>query len=196
MPPKSTFKPGETKETQLLTWLLEEMKVANEQARCCCGELKEELRHVIHELHVISKKIDQLLPEPADTVDRIAIVFGGSMPATPGTVAVGSTVVASIVPLEADGVTVTPGAVLSAQGYTVDNPSVASFVTNPDGTATFTGVSSGTATVTATATVTDLSGIANGFTATNTLVVTGPSTGVSAGIQINFAAPLTPSIKK
>jgi hypothetical protein len=74
MPSKPPFKPGETKESQLLTWLLEEMKAANEQARCCCDEL-----------HVISKKIDQLLPELAD-VEFFTFTQENSMqPFTPGT---------------------------------------------------------------------------------------------------------------
>ena len=141
------------------------------------------LREILFELKEINHKLTKLLPR--ETKD-IAIVFGGTMTAVAGTVAVGSTVVGSIVPLESDGVTVTPGAVVSAQGYAVDNPALASFVVNADGTATFTGLSAGTANVTATATVTDTSGTSNSFTTTNTLVVTAPA-GVTASIQLNFA---------
>ena len=85
MPAKPPYKPGETKETQLLTWLLEEMKVANEQARCCCDEQNKRLDHIAHELHVISKKIDQLLPEPADVEFFTFTQENPMQPFTPGT---------------------------------------------------------------------------------------------------------------
>lgn len=176
--------PPETREVQLLSWILEEIKRGCESSRCVCPLLRE----ILSELQSINEKIDQLLPQPANPTDKIAIVFGGNMSATPGTVVVGSNVVASIVPLEADGVTVTPGAVVSAQGYAIDNPALATFVVNPDGTATFTGVAPGTANVTATATVTDVGGTGVSFTTTNTLTVTPipPPPAVTASIQLNF----------
>lgn len=177
--------PQETREVQLLTWILEEIQQERAASHCVCPKLEE----VVCLLRSIDRKIDQLLPEPAGLTDKIQIVFGGIMPATPGTVAVGSTVVASIVPLEADGVTVTPGATLSAQGYTVDDPTIASFVVNADGTATFTGVTAGIANVAATATVTDADGAVATFTTTNVLTVTAvvPPTGLTTSIQLNFA---------
>lgn len=150
------------------------------------GEEISLLWQILCELREINWKLTKLVPR---STEDIAISFGGSMLPTPGNVAVGSTVVASIVPLEADGVTVTPGAVVSAQGYAVDNPALASFVVNADGTATFTGLAAGTANVTATATVTDASGTANSFTTTNTLVVNAvtPPPATTASIQLNFA---------
>lgn len=217
-------RPPETKEIQLLEGILAALKQPHPPEQCSCREelaklnhelergnegtwlLLEALRFSIQEqieanrqLSEISNKIDQLIPELGDATDKIVIVFGGNMPRTPGTVAAGSTVVASIVPLEADGVTVTPGAVVSNAGYAIDDSTIASFVVNPDGTATFTGLAAGTANVTATATVTDASGIANTFTSSSTaLTVTAvtPPTETTASIQVNFAPPLTASLKK
>ena len=119
-----------------------------------------------------------------------AIYFGENMAAVPGTQAVGGTpLTASFVPIEADGVTVTPGANLTTPPtYTIDNTSVATLVDNGDGTATITAVAPGTATVTATGGVfTDSDGtVSSPLTATNTDAVTQP-TGRTVSAQINFA---------
>ena len=166
----------------------EEVKLQREILQAI-REQSQSLRYILetqqHTLCVLEKIWGDIRPRRASS---IKLAFGGNMSATPGTIAVGATVTGTIVPLEADGVTVTPGAVVSAQAYSVDDSSLVSFVTNSDGSATFTGVAAGTATVTATATVTDASGTVNSFTTTNTLVVTGgTATGVTAGIQLNFA---------
>lgn len=108
---------------------------------------------------------------------------------TPGTEAVAQTVILTIVPIEADGVTVTPGAVVSAQTYTVSDPTIATQVLNADGTASYTGVAAGTATISVTATVTDSDGTVGNFTGTTTLTVTGAATGRTAGLQLNFGTP-------
>lgn len=108
------------------------------------------------------------------------------MAATPGSVAVGATLTGTIVPLEADGTTITPGAVVSSPSYSVSDTAIATVTTNPDGTATFTGVAPGTVTVSVTALVTDADGVAQNFSTTNTLAVTGAS-GRTASIQLNFS---------
>lgn len=117
------------------------------------------------------------------------ISFGGNMAATPGTQAIGSTLTATFVPIEADGITQTPGATLTTPPtFTIDNTAVATLVDNGNGTATITGVSAGTVNVTATGGVfTDQDGTATApLSATNTDTVTQP-TGRTVSAQINFA---------
>lgn len=110
------------------------------------------------------------------------------MAATPVTEAIGQSTIATTVPLEADGLTVTPGAVVSAQVYTISDPTIASQTANADGTATYKALAAGTAIVTVAATVTDPDGAVSSFTATNTITVTA-ATGRSTGLQINFSTP-------
>lgn len=146
----------------------------------------EELKNILH----IVRRIDRELHPHHSRTTELKIVFGdNTMAATlPGSENVGQSVIATAVAYEADGITPTPGAVVSAQVWTVDNAAIASVTTNSDGTATFVGVAAGTATATCVATVTDTSGASTSFTATNTLVVSAP-TGVSAGLQISFGTP-------
>ncbi len=147
---------------------------------------REEIRLLRHILkHISPPKRTQSIELIFSTVHALHLTVGGSMAAVPGTVAVGGTLTGTIVPLEADGITQTPSAVVSGQSYTVDNTSVVSVVTNADGSATFTGVSAGSATVTATATVTDSDGTVGNFTTTNSITVTQP-TEHTASIQLNF----------
>lgn len=111
------------------------------------------------------------------------------MAATPGTQAVGTTITATFVPIEADGVTVTPGATLTTPPvYTIDNTAVATIVDNGNGTATITGVGAGITTITATGGVfTDLDGTATApLTANNTDTVSQP-TGRTVSAQIAFS---------
>lgn len=92
-----------------------------------------------------------------------------------GTQAVGSTLTATFVPIEADGVTQTPGAKLTTPpNFTISDPTIATLVDNGDGTATITGVAPGTVTVTARDGVfTDPDGTVTApLTSTNTDVVT------------------------
>jgi len=110
------------------------------------------------------------------------------MAATPVTETVGQSVTATAVPLEADGITVTPGAVVSGQVWTIDNAAVATQTANADGTASYLALAAGTATVTVVATVKDADGTTASFTATNTITVTVP-TGRTASLQINFGTP-------
>lgn len=107
------------------------------------------------------------------------------MAATPGTQAVGSTLQATFQPIEADGTTVTPGAVLSIPPvWSSDNTAVATV----DATGVVTGVSSGTANITGTGGVfTDSDGTATGpLTASNSDSITQP-TGRTVSAQVSFS---------
>jgi hypothetical protein len=155
------------------------------------NDLAEETNDLLRvQVHIL-RRIEECLCKPKTPhTASIVVVFSGDnhMAAITGSVAVGATLTGTIVPLEADGVTVTPGAVVSGQSWSVDSNQFVSFVQNPDGTATFTGVAAGTATVTASATVVDQDGTTSNFSATNTITVTGgTATGRTAGIQINFS---------
>lgn len=139
----------------------------------------------VHELGLLFRRILYHLTHHTASAE---IRFGGFM-ANPGTQAVGSTLTATFVPLEADGTTVTPGATLSTPpAYTIDNTTVATLVDNGDGTATITGVSAGSVTVTGTGGVfTDQDGTATPpLTAQNTDTVTA-ATGRTVSAQINFS---------
>jgi len=109
-----------------------------------------------------------------------------------GTMLVGQSLAATAVPLEADGVTPTPGAVVSSPTWSVSDPTVATFTQNADGTATLTAIASGTVSVGVAATVTDSDGTAGTFSGSNTLVVSAPPpppTGRTASIGVSFGTP-------
>lgn len=111
------------------------------------------------------------------------------MAAKSGTQAIGSTLTATFIPIEADGVTQTPGATLTTPPtFTVDNPAIATLVDHGNGTATITGVSAGTVTITATGGVfTDSDSLPTApLTATNTDTITLP-TGRTVSAQITFS---------
>ena len=161
--------------------VLTAIREGDEKIICAIREGNEHTAHLLRE-------ILHRLPRTHRT-HLAGIRFGGNMAAIPGTQTVGSTLTASVVPLEADGSTVTPGASLTtAPTFTVDNPSVATLVDNGNGTATITGVSAGTVTVTAAGAVfTDADGQATSpLSATNTDTVTQP-TGRTVSMQINFS---------
>jgi hypothetical protein len=148
------------------------------------------LRSIEHYLFEIWKI---LRPKHNPNTTGAAIAFGGSMTSTPGTLAVGTTITATFVPIEADGITQTPGAVLTTPPvYTIDNPAIATIVDNGNGTAAITGVASGTVNVTATGGVfTDSDGTVSApLTATNTATV---PTGRTVTAQINFSAAPSPA---
>lgn len=107
------------------------------------------------------------------------------------TLIVGQSTKGTIVPLEADGVTVTPGAVVSAQTFTISDPSLTA-VPNSDGTVTISGVAASTAAVTgtATATVTDADGAVSPFTQSFTVTVnSAPPVGLTTAIGVSFSTP-------
>jgi hypothetical protein len=151
------------------------------------------VEHLLEEILRMLREIKYRLDHPFHPfrTSRIAINFGGSMSEIPVTEAVGQSVIATAVPLEADGLTVTPGAVVSAQAWSISDPTIASQTTNADGTATYAALAAGTATVTVSATVTDADGTVGSFTATNTITVTAvtPPTGRTVSLQINFGTP-------
>jgi len=150
-------------------------------------EHDEEMRVLREILHVLRKLYHHLVPHSRTTQARIS--FGGNMASTPGTQAVGSTLTATFVPLEADGITVTPGAKLTTNPtWTSSDTTIATVVANADGTATVTGVAAGTVTITGTGGVfTDADGTATSpLTASNTDTVTVP-TGRTVSAQVNFS---------
>jgi hypothetical protein len=103
---------------------------------------------------------------------------------------VGQTVTATVVPFEADGTTQTPGAIVSAQVWSIADPTIASQNVNPDGSATYTGLTAGSTTVSVTATVTDSDGTVQNFTAQaglTVIAVVAPDR--TASIQIQFGTP-------
>jgi hypothetical protein len=102
---------------------------------------------------------------------------------------VGQSTTVTIAPVEADGTTITPGAVVSAQTYSLSDPAVTT-VQNPDGTLTITAVSATTTDLTnnSTATVTDQDGTVGNFSKSFTMQVTAP-TGRTAGIIFQFSKP-------
>ena len=141
------------------------------------------LTDILHELRHISGQLGKLIPHHRTTT--AAIAFGGHMAATPGTQAVGTTLQAVFQPLEADGTTITPGAVLStAPTWSSDNTAVATV----DSNGLVTGVSAGTANITGTGGVfTDADGVATSpLTALrNSDTVTQP-TGRTVSAQVSF----------
>lgn len=103
---------------------------------------------------------------------------GVSMPVS---LVVGQTVVATATEADAAGVNV-PIANPATLTWGSSDETIASSVTNSDGTATFTAVAAGTAT----ASVTDAS---NGLTTTDTITVTAAPPPVATTIAINFGTP-------
>lgn len=105
------------------------------------------------------------------------------------TLKVGQSTTAKMVPLEADGVTVVPGATLSAEVWTITDPGISLF-TNADGTATITGVGATTGAVTgeASCTGTAADGTSGPFKEPFTVTVEAPVPQI-ASIGITFTAP-------
>lgn len=137
------------------------------------------------------ERIERKLSTPTARTTRIAIQFGANtMAFNAVTLLVGQSTIASIVPLEADGVTVTPGAVVSNATISETDPSV-TVTDNADGTVTIAGVAAGTATGTASATVTDADGTVNTFSVSFTTTVNAvtPPTGRTASIAVAFSVP-------
>ena len=142
----------------------------------------EEVKLLKRILRVLGR-IEKRLP-PLHRTLTAQVSFGGLMAATPGTQAVGSTLQAVFQPLEADGVTITPGAVLSTQPvWSSDNEAVATV----DGNGVVTGVSAGTANITGTGGVfTDQDGTATApLTASNSDTITQP-TFRTVSAQVSF----------
>ena len=96
---------------------------------------------------------------------HIAVRFTGANTMNAVTLVTGQSTTATIVPLQADGITQTPDVTLSNQLFTITGPSV-ELTAGGDGTATIKGISPSTGAVqgTATATVTDKNGNVGTFT--------------------------------
>lgn len=133
--------------------------------------------------------IDHLFRWSPERTATVAITFGGSMSLGSGSVVAGKTTTASLVPLEADGTTPTPGATVSSATFEVDNTAIATVKVNADGTATVTGVAAGSAVLSVTCTVIDADGTSQNFTATGTVTVTAapPPPARTASVAIAFA---------
>lgn len=122
---------------------------------------------------------------------KIAIKFyPGETDMNDVTLLVGQSTTGTIVPLEADGVTVTPGATVSHASFSLSDPSV-SVVDNGDGTVTITGVAPSTGPVsgTAQANVADQDGATGTFTQAFTVTVNPAPTGLTASIGVDFSTP-------
>jgi hypothetical protein len=146
--------------------------------------LLENIEFLLRQQTILLREIlDRLTPRTTS----IKIQFGDTM-ANTVTELVGQSVTATVVPLEADGSTTTPGAVVSAQTWTLAATGVVTLTSNADGSASFVAVAAGTATVDVSATVTDSDGTVGNFTTTGTITVTAP-TGRTASIAISFGTP-------
>jgi hypothetical protein len=153
------------------------------------------MREILILLEKILRRLERIERELFQNhhTQHIGVLFYGKDPTQMNALVmtVGQKSVASIVPLEADGVTVTPGAVVSAQALNITDPS---FSVTPNGDGTFTiaalAPNAGTAPVsgTATATVVDAGGTTGTFSVPITIQVNAP-TGVTAGIGVNFTTP-------
>jgi hypothetical protein len=112
---------------------------------------------------------------------------------SPASIQVGQSIVASAIPFEADGVTQTPGAVVSSQSWSVSpSTSVVEQTINADGTATYTGAGPGTAVVYFSGTVTDTNGAVSTLSSSATITVAAPAPPVplTASVNIGFSAPV------
>lgn len=162
----------------------------------------EEVKHIEHEVvEHVEKAVERIEEEfehlfhhhhPRRTTS-IAIISFGDTTMNDITLLVGQSTIGTIVPLEADGVTQTPGAVASAQAFSIPPDPSFGAVDNGDGTLTITGNAPSAATVTgtATATVTDADGTVNSFTQPFTITVNGvtPPTERTASIGVSFSTP-------
>lgn len=136
-------------------------------------------------LHILRRIARRETPPNTHRTTQARIAFGDNMAAVPGTQAVGTTLQAVFQPIEADGVTITPGAVLTTPPtWSSDNAAVATV----DANGVVTGVSAGTANITGTDGVfTDADGVATApLTASNSDSVTQP-TGRTVSAQISFS---------
>jgi hypothetical protein len=156
------------------------------------NEFLKEGIHLLRESLRLEHEILRHLREDIQRTTQLVTVFGDdTMAATlPGSEVVGQSVIATLVAYEADGITATPGAVVSAQVWdAVSDATIATLTANADGTATFVALAAGTLTGSVSATVTDVDGTVLTLTGSYTLVVTTSPTGRSASLQVSFGIP-------
>lgn len=105
---------------------------------------------------------------------------------------VGQQEISSIVPLESDGVTPTPGAVMSGAVYTSSNPSVATV--DKDGVVS--GLAPGTAAITMSCTVTDENTAVSMLSTSSNVIVEAvpivPPAPLTKSVVLIFGAPTAP----
>jgi hypothetical protein len=103
---------------------------------------------------------------------------------------VGQSVVATAVPLEADGLTQTPSASVSGATWSAPSDLLAS-KDNGDGTVTLTAVKAGTASVIVSATVTDADGTTSSFSGTGVVTISEPPAppARTASLGVSFSTP-------
>lgn len=143
---------------------------------------EREIERLLREIVDLQREILKYVRPPLTS--RIFIAIGEDM--SPATINVGQSIPATIVPLAADGVTPSGGAV-SNPTWSVSDSAVATLTENADGSATLKGVAAGTVTVNVTATVTDTDGSVNTFSGMNTLSVQAPPPApLTASIAIQF----------
>lgn len=153
-------------------------------------EMESAILKVLLDIRADVRMIVQYLT-PKPITKRIAVRFTGAriMPNNVLVFNVGQQSTASILPLEADGVTPS-GGTLSNVAYNFSDPS-ATVVLNPDGvTATCTGIagSSGPVTGTATCTVTDTDGVVSQWTQTFT-IQTNATQQLTQSVAVQFTTP-------
>ena len=154
------------------------------------------LQKQIDELRREIREIWRFLKHPKPLTAAVAVRFTGDFFMTTNSVVllVGQTSQASIVPMLADGVSPSNGA-LSNVAYNFDDPS-ATVVLNPDNlTATVSGVApsaSGAVTGTATCTVTDTDGAVSSWNQAFTVLVNPtppPPSQLTQSIAVQFTTP-------
>jgi len=157
------------------------------------ASLKESLHLLRESLHLENEILHRLRKDIQRTTQLVTVFGDNIMAATlAGSEIVGQSVIATIVAYEADGITATPGAVVSAQAWSaVSDATIATLTANADGTATFLALAAGTLTGSVSATVTDPDGTVLSLTGSYTLVVSAasPSTGRSVNLQVSFGTP-------
>jgi hypothetical protein len=154
-------------------------------------KILEVLKEILDVVRAIQREL-----KPRPLTAAVAVLFSGDFQMANNVLVfnVGQTSQASIVPLLADGVTPSGGA-LSNVAYNFSDPS-ATVVLNSDGvTATCTGVaaSSGAVGGTATCTVTDTDGAVStwsqGFTITTNAPPPPPPSQLTQSVAVQFSAP-------
>jgi hypothetical protein len=150
-------------------------------------------REILHVEEEILRQLHKLNPHHQRTAS-ISLQFSGDLIMNSLTLAVGQSSIGTIIPLLADGVTPSGGAVSNASFFIPPNPSF-SAVDNADSTVTIVGLAVSAATVTGTAstTITDQDGAVSTFSQSFTIVVTAgttpPPTATTASIGISFSTP-------
>lgn len=156
-----------------LNWLQEKRRLLRALLVIQAESLKV-LREINHKLRFgpQTKSIAARFSSPSDSGNPNDLNIPGESTMNDLVLIVGQSSTGTAVPLQADGVTPTPGAVVSAQVWTLSDPSLTA-TTNPDGSVTVAGVAESAAPVSGTlaATVTDPDGTVSELTTSFTVTV-------------------------